>query len=906
MSNEQLIATPSVFGDGGNFILERELGQGGMGAVYMGRDKMLDRPVAVKVMLREYGSDEEFVGKFKKEAQAVARLIHPNIAQVYSYGIFDGMPYIAMELVAGGSLDQLMKTCGTNMDIPRTMKICEQVAQALRCAADQGLVHGDVKPENVLLDSNGNAKLVDFGLAAMQKDTDEIWGTPYYIAPEKVKKQPVDYRADMYSLGGTIYHALCGVAPFEGEDAVAVVKARFQGMPKKPSEVRPGISPQIDFLVMKLLAMNPADRYPTFEALLEDFKKVMAMGLNSTGSLSVTSTTAIPTGSVTATASTGKKVMLKPRKKFKTPSTTAQVDDESAPATTSRLSLQPEEEEGGVGGKVVLTIGAVIAAIGLVVGGLIWYQVADKKARAAELQRQIDVSSAKARESLSKTREAAVKFADEFDAFVTEAVANCEGHTKKLKRVLSDAYAESVVNMVKPPPTKELLDAIASTNAAPAEAAAPAPAAEKKPAQEAAAQPAPAKGAEPARFRAPVDDEADPNSPAHQEYLKEKAEWEAAQRAKAAQPAAAEPAAEAAEAAAASNVDADGKSLEVPIEVNNMIELWQKAYSCQAATIRIRTMINELLTEIDSAATLTGHDEPTMRKLVDLANAAKERYETIKSSKEVIQAQKDKGFINSRGKKSIEDMVRKLREESARKAREEAKKKALEEEQRRKEEQAEAKAKLIEEETEAAKALYEEVVAGGKIRQLDWKGAYRMFDAFKPKSAEGQLALAEERKKVEYMELMQKILIEGMKGYKFTRGAKDAKVNLKNAVVKSADTREITVIKQGKRSGETIPWQSFYARYHNNLDELISRFIIKSGSVPGSKRLSKMDKYSAMVGTAFIMQIVCSDNPSAMAYGDKLLKDAVRDFPLKYKEVKAFFPNVDFSDIEGEIDEEYL
>ena len=249
MSEEQLIQTPGVFGETGNFLLERELGRGGMGGVYMGRDKMLDRPVAVKVMLKEYGADAEFVEKFKREAQAAAKLIHPNIAQIYSYGIADGMPYIAMELVAGGSLDKLMQNSGASIDIPRVMKICEQVAQALRCAADQGLVHGDVKPENVLLDANGNAKLVDFGLAAMQKDTEDIWGTPYYIAPEKVKKEPVDYRADMYSLGGTIYHALTGVAPFEGDDASAVVRKRFEGAPVPPSKLRPDISPQIDALV---------------------------------------------------------------------------------------------------------------------------------------------------------------------------------------------------------------------------------------------------------------------------------------------------------------------------------------------------------------------------------------------------------------------------------------------------------------------------------------------------------------------------------------------------------------------------------------------------------------------------------------------------------------------------------
>ena len=212
--SEQLIKTPGLFGENQNFLLERELGRGGMGGVYLGRDKMLDRTVAVKVMLKEFGSDAEFVEKFKKEAQAAAKLIRPNIAQIYSYGISDGMPYIAMELASGGSLFSLMNASSGKIDIQRTLKICQQVAQALQCASDQGLVHGDVKPENILFDANGNAKLVDFGLAAMQKDTEEIWGTPYYIAPEKVKKEVIDFRADMYSLGGTIYHALTGTAPF--------------------------------------------------------------------------------------------------------------------------------------------------------------------------------------------------------------------------------------------------------------------------------------------------------------------------------------------------------------------------------------------------------------------------------------------------------------------------------------------------------------------------------------------------------------------------------------------------------------------------------------------------------------------------------------------------------------------
>ena len=333
MSEEQLIPTPSLFGETGNFLLEREMGRGGMGGVYLGRDKMLDRPVAVKVMLKEYGDDAEFVEKFKREAQAAARLIHPNIAQIYTYGIANGMPYIAMELVAGGSLDRLMQNSGASIDITRVMKIGEQVAQALRCAADQGLVHGDVKPENILLDANGNAKLVDFGLAAMQKNTNEIWGTPYYIAPEKVKKEAVDFRADMYSLGGTLYHALTGVAPFEGDDAAAVVRKRFEGAPVPPSQVRPGISPQIDALILKMLALDPAERYPSFEALLEDFKRIMTYGLTAGG------TGRMPTGALPS----GHKIGLKGRKRFKMKTSTTKL------GSTGELSDFSEDGEGGEG-----------------------------------------------------------------------------------------------------------------------------------------------------------------------------------------------------------------------------------------------------------------------------------------------------------------------------------------------------------------------------------------------------------------------------------------------------------------------------------------------------------------------------------------------------------------------------
>lgn len=426
--SEQLIQTPGVFGDNGNFLLERELGAGGMGGVYMGRDKMLDRPVAVKVMLKELGADAEFVEKFKKEAQAAARLIHPNIVQVYSYGISEGMPYIAMELAAGGSLFSLMNVAPGKTDIQRVLKICQQTAQALQCASDQGVVHGDIKPENILLDSNGNAKLVDFGLAAMQKETDEIWGTPYYISPEKVKKDPIDFKSDMYSLGATLYHALTGVAPFEGDDSVAVVKKRFESIPRKPSEIRAEISPAVDALVMKMIEREKDKRYPSFEALLQAFTDVLTSGLTQKNDQS-----SAQKKPMSSSPTAGKRVTVRGRRvMMKKPSSIAPRHEEDE-------TKEDEEEEGGnLGAKVALFVVGGLVAIGAIVGGLFWFISANEKAKEEEFQSQVVSKIAEARTSIQGTRDLALKFDNEFKEYASRATSECEKFTVELKKLLPD------------------------------------------------------------------------------------------------------------------------------------------------------------------------------------------------------------------------------------------------------------------------------------------------------------------------------------------------------------------------------------------------------------------------------------------------------------------------------------
>lgn len=269
----------------GQFLLLNLIGKGGMGGVYYAEDTALGRHVAIKVMLQSLGDNREFVETFKREAQAVAKLNHPNIVQIYAFGKEKGQPYIVMELVGGQRLDKMMEG-GKQIDQALAMKIAVDVADALKAADEIGLVHGDIKPENILLDEKGSAKIVDFGLAtfAHQASAEGIWGTPYYIAPEKIRRQPVDARSDIYSLGATLYHALTGKPPFEGNTPIDVVKARLEKDPAELSVLRPKIDRFVESIVMRMLQRQPVRRYPNYSSLLGDLRKaVQTLGPVKTG-----------------------------------------------------------------------------------------------------------------------------------------------------------------------------------------------------------------------------------------------------------------------------------------------------------------------------------------------------------------------------------------------------------------------------------------------------------------------------------------------------------------------------------------------------------------------------------------------------------------------------------------------
>ncbi|NCC51388.1 MAG: serine/threonine protein kinase [Spartobacteria bacterium] len=262
----------------GNFLLLELLGKGGMGAVYRALDQSLGRYVGIKVMQKKYGEDKQFVENFFREARAAAALNHPNVVQIYSCGEELGQPYIIMELVGGGRFDEMIAD-GNPIEEVRALEIAVDVAEGLKAANEIGLIHGDIKPANILFDRQDSAKVVDFGLARFvnwqPEGAGEIWGTPYYIAPEKAKGQRVDHRSDIYSLGATLYHALGAKPPFDGKTATDVVLARLQNPAIGLRVIRPSLQPETADLIARMLEADPFMRYPTYASLLADVREAL-------------------------------------------------------------------------------------------------------------------------------------------------------------------------------------------------------------------------------------------------------------------------------------------------------------------------------------------------------------------------------------------------------------------------------------------------------------------------------------------------------------------------------------------------------------------------------------------------------------------------------------------------------
>ena len=256
-----------------NFVIVETVGVGGMGTVYKARDVSLDRFVALKLLRKDVESGLDATAELRQEARAAAAVNHPNIVQVFSSGTAHGQFYLVMELVEHGSLDDLIEQ-QKRVGEEQVLEIGIQAAKGLRAAHAKGLVHRDVKPANILFADEHLAKIGDFGLAgAAAEARGEIWGTPFYVAPERLNHQPEDLRSDIYSLGATLFHAIAGRAPIEGETNSATELFALKREPLLLSVVAPEISADTARALQRMIAPEPAQRFSSYDDLVAELER---------------------------------------------------------------------------------------------------------------------------------------------------------------------------------------------------------------------------------------------------------------------------------------------------------------------------------------------------------------------------------------------------------------------------------------------------------------------------------------------------------------------------------------------------------------------------------------------------------------------------------------------------------
>ena len=263
----------------GRYRILRKLGAGGMADVYLAEDEDLGRRVAIKILNERYSSDEAFTERFRREAKSAASLSHPNIVSIYDRGESDGRPYIAMEVIEGRSLKELIVAKGP-LPIAVAVDYAKQILAALRFAHRHGIIHRDIKPHNILLGGDNRVFVTDFGIArtgpSEMTEVGSIMGTAQYLSPEQARGAPVTAASDLYSAGVVLYEMLTGKTPFTGDTPIEIAMKHLNEVPHPPSELREDIPPELDLIVLRALAKDPHERYEAAEQFSADLDRVEA------------------------------------------------------------------------------------------------------------------------------------------------------------------------------------------------------------------------------------------------------------------------------------------------------------------------------------------------------------------------------------------------------------------------------------------------------------------------------------------------------------------------------------------------------------------------------------------------------------------------------------------------------
>lgn len=260
----------------GRYEIKEALGGGGMALVYRGYDRLLHRSVTIKILREQFASDKDFVARFQEEARAVARLSHPNVVSIYDVGQEEGLHYLIMEYVEGHSLKDIIAQRAP-LPILEAIDIALQICDALEHAHENGVIHRDIKPHNILITKHGRVKVTDFGLAQAVNEATMTYGgtligSVHYLAPEQARGEPTGITADIYSLGVVLYEMTTGQLPFNGETPLAVALKHLQEDPRAPRELNPQVPPALERIILRALAKDPARRYANVASLRADLR----------------------------------------------------------------------------------------------------------------------------------------------------------------------------------------------------------------------------------------------------------------------------------------------------------------------------------------------------------------------------------------------------------------------------------------------------------------------------------------------------------------------------------------------------------------------------------------------------------------------------------------------------------
>jgi eukaryotic-like serine/threonine-protein kinase len=374
------------------YEIEKRVGRGGMADVFLARDLLLDRQVAIKVLFPEFAVDPNFVERFRREAQAAANLSHPNIVNVYDWGKHEGTYFIAMEYVQGRTLAEILRT-NKQLTAKQAAEIASEVAAALGFAHEAGLAHRDIKPANILIGSNGQVKVADFGIArAMNSSTESnltqagaVMGTASYFSPEQAQGAQPDPRSDLYSLGIVMYEMVAGHPPFTGDNPVSIAYKQVHDAPTPLNRIVEGIPRPFEAIIAKLLAKDPKLRYPSAHALRDDLRRfrngeqVQALVAAAAGTRPAAAAATV--AAATAAATTVSPVMAAPIT-ASPPTPPAGVTTALPPTATARSmsgyppGASPEAHyyEDGPSRTGWYALAAFVALVALIAGGVLLFQ----------------------------------------------------------------------------------------------------------------------------------------------------------------------------------------------------------------------------------------------------------------------------------------------------------------------------------------------------------------------------------------------------------------------------------------------------------------------------------------------------------------------------------------------------